>query len=65
MITVCNVLIGHPVKTFDYYYYYYYYYLIWDDAIIRNRNGTTKSVYLNNSLLNSTKSQNITTVLTW
>ena len=21
MITVCNVLIGHPVKTFDYYYY--------------------------------------------
>ena len=24
MITVCNVLIGHPVKTFDYYYYYYY-----------------------------------------
>ena len=23
MITVYNVLIGHPVKTFDYYYYYY------------------------------------------
>ena len=25
MITVYIVLIGHPVKTFDYYYYYYYY----------------------------------------
>ena len=23
MITVYNVLIGHPVKTFDYYYYVY------------------------------------------
>ena len=24
MITVCNVLIGHPVQTFDNYHYYYY-----------------------------------------
>ena len=23
MITVYSILIGHPIKTFDYYYYYY------------------------------------------
>ena len=28
MITVYLVLIGYPVKTFDYYYYYYYYSIV-------------------------------------
>ena len=26
MITVHIILIGYPVKTFNYYYHYYYYY---------------------------------------